>query len=138
MNHFDFRIAAKTNARGSFANFRYGFHAIPTLALLHLHVISQDFISDSLKNVRRFSVFSSRFFFLTNLFVSKKKHWNSFTTDYFVDAADVIEELQANKMVQIDRERMKRLLDRDLQCHRCSLTFKSMPQLKKHLFSHTS
>lgn len=32
---------------------------------VHLHVISQDFDSPSLKN---------------------KKHWNSFTTDYFMDS----------------------------------------------------
>jgi hypothetical protein len=48
-----FRTAAKENARGSSAHFRYGFHAIPSLSLLHMHVISQDFISDSLKTVCR-------------------------------------------------------------------------------------
>jgi hypothetical protein len=45
------RTAAQANAHGSFAQFRYGFHAIPSLSLLHMHVISQDFISDSLKTV---------------------------------------------------------------------------------------
>jgi len=47
------RMAAKANASGSFADFRYGYHAIPSMALLHMHVISQDFISDSLKTVCR-------------------------------------------------------------------------------------
>ncbi|CAF0856807.1 unnamed protein product [Rotaria sordida] len=45
------KIAAKADARGSFAHFRYGYHAIPSMSLLHMHVISQDFISDSLKTV---------------------------------------------------------------------------------------
>ncbi len=52
INSFNkYRTAAKANARGSFANFRYGYHAIPSMSHLHMHVISQDFISDSLKTV---------------------------------------------------------------------------------------
>jgi aprataxin len=39
---------------------------------LHLHVISQDFNSPSLKN---------------------KKHWNSFTSAFFLDSVDVMEEI---------------------------------------------
>lgn len=40
-----------------------GFHAIPSMQRLHMHVISTDFISHSLKT---------------------KQHWNSFNTKYFV------------------------------------------------------
>ena len=57
--------------------FRYGYHAIPSMGLLHLHAISQDFNSPSLKT---------------------KKHWNSFTTDYFVDSHKLIKMLQDNGM----------------------------------------
>jgi aprataxin len=60
----NFRTAAQGNARGSFAHFRYGFHAIPSLSLLHMHVISQDFISDSLKTVCRIHFFSQNFSFI--------------------------------------------------------------------------
>jgi hypothetical protein len=42
--------------------FRIGFHAVPSMKPLHLHVISQDFISPWLKH---------------------KKHWASFTSEYF-------------------------------------------------------
>ncbi|TWW59643.1 Aprataxin, partial [Takifugu flavidus] len=45
--------------------FRSGYHAIPSMSHVHLHVISQDFDSPCLKN---------------------KKHWNSFTTDYFIES----------------------------------------------------
>ncbi|CAJ1052304.1 aprataxin isoform X2 [Xyrichtys novacula] len=45
--------------------FRTGYHAIPSMSHVHLHVISQDFDSPCLKN---------------------KKHWNSFTTDYFIES----------------------------------------------------
>ncbi|KAI8045963.1 hypothetical protein M5D96_002154 [Drosophila gunungcola] len=44
-------------------DFQVGFHAEPSMLRLHLHVISKDFVSPSLKN---------------------KKHWNSFNTDLFV------------------------------------------------------
>lgn len=57
---FVFREGAKRN--GSM-EFRYGYHAIPSMALLHMHVISQDFISDTLKTVN-FDLKS--FSFLTN------------------------------------------------------------------------
>lgn len=43
---------------------RVGVHAVPSLRNLHIHVITQDFYSPYLKN---------------------KRHYNSFTTDFFVD-----------------------------------------------------
>ncbi|XP_060773253.1 aprataxin isoform X2 [Neoarius graeffei] len=46
-------------------HFRLGYHTIPSMSHVHLHVISQDFDSPCLKN---------------------KKHWNSFTTDYFIES----------------------------------------------------
>ena len=55
--------------------FRYGYHAVPSMGLLHLHAISQDFDSPSLKN---------------------KKHWNSFTTEYFVDSSRLIAMINKN------------------------------------------
>lgn len=42
--------------------FMLGYHVVPSMHRLHLHVISTDFDSACLKN---------------------KYHWNSFTTDYF-------------------------------------------------------
>ncbi|CAG8831451.1 9567_t:CDS:2, partial [Racocetra persica] len=48
--------------------FRMGFHMIPSLKQLHMHVISQDFVSPTL---------------------STKKHWNSFTTPFFKDVEEV-------------------------------------------------
>ncbi|KRK02843.1 uncharacterized protein Dyak_GE25605, isoform B [Drosophila yakuba] len=44
-------------------DFNVGFHAEPSMQRLHLHVVSRDFVSPSLKN---------------------KKHWNSFNTELFV------------------------------------------------------
>lgn len=44
-------------------DFKIGYHAEPSMQQVHLHVISTDFNSPSLKT---------------------KKHWNSFNTAYFV------------------------------------------------------
>ncbi|CAF0862285.1 unnamed protein product [Didymodactylos carnosus] len=95
--------------------FRYGYHAIPSLSLLHMHIISQDFKSDCLKT---------------------KKHWNSFTTSYFMDAEDVIDELQTHGQVQVDSAPFYRLLEQELTCHRCQGKFRTMPKLKEHIDQH--
>lgn len=46
-------------------HFKMGFHAEANMHRLHMHVISDDMVSDCLKN---------------------KIHWNSFTSDFFLDA----------------------------------------------------
>ncbi|RZC42251.1 DcpS C and/or HIT domain containing protein [Asbolus verrucosus] len=43
--------------------FKIGYHAEPSMSRLHLHVISDDMVSDFLKT---------------------KKHWNSFTSEFFL------------------------------------------------------
>ncbi|XP_006863086.1 PREDICTED: aprataxin isoform X2 [Chrysochloris asiatica] len=54
-------------AASSKLRFRLGYHAIPSMSQVHLHVISQDFDSPCLKN---------------------KKHWNSFNTEYFIESRE--------------------------------------------------
>ncbi|XP_037530845.1 aprataxin isoform X2 [Nematolebias whitei] len=96
-------------------SFRTGYHAIPSLSHLHLHVISQDFDSPCLKN---------------------KKHWNSFTTDYFMDAQHVIQMLETSGKVTVE-DGNEELLKRPLRCHRCPKECPTMPALKEHLRSHS-
>lgn len=55
----------ETMGGGNIDAFRIGYHAQPSLDQLHLHVISKDFDSEFLKT---------------------KKHFNSFTTDFFIEA----------------------------------------------------
>lgn len=94
--------------------FRTGFHAIPSMSHVHLHVISQDFDSPCLKN---------------------KKHWNSFTTDYFIESHDVIQMLETNGVVTV-KEDASELLKLPLRCHVCCKELPTIPALKEHLKSH--
>lgn len=64
-----YRFFLGTLLTGARSRFEMGFHAVPSLKPLHLHVITQDFIGDGLK---------------------KKSHYNSFTTPFFVKIDDAI------------------------------------------------
>uniref|UniRef100_A0A3Q0QSN0 Aprataxin n=1 Tax=Amphilophus citrinellus TaxID=61819 RepID=A0A3Q0QSN0_AMPCI len=94
--------------------FRTGYHAIPSMSHVHLHVISQDFDSPCLKN---------------------KKHWNSFTTDYFIESKDVVQMLETNGKVAV-KEGASELLKLPLRCHMCHKELPTIPALKEHLKSH--
>ncbi|KAL2098164.1 hypothetical protein ACEWY4_007371 [Coilia grayii] len=96
-------------------HFRMGYHAIPSMSHVHLHVISQDFDSPSLKN---------------------KKHWNSFTTDYFIESQEVITMLEKHGKVTI-KEGMTELLKLPLRCHVCKKEQATIPKLKEHLKWHS-
>ena len=76
---------------------------------LHLHVISQDFDSEHLKN---------------------KKHWNSFTTAFFRDSVDVLAQVENVGTASLGEER---LLVAELRCHRCRSAHPNMPKLKAHV-----
>ncbi|NXG53635.1 APTX protein, partial [Psilopogon haemacephalus] len=94
--------------------FRLGYHAIPSMSQLHLHVISQDFDSPALKT---------------------KKHWNSFTTDYFLKSEDVIEMVRSKGKVLVG-DHISECLKLPLRCHHCKQQLSTMPQLKVHLGKH--
>lgn len=90
--------------------FRLGYHSVPSMRQLHLHVISQDFNSNHLKN---------------------KKHWNSFNTAFFRDSVDVIEEIKNHGKATIKDEDCR--LSMELRCHRCRSAHPNIPRLKSHI-----
>ncbi|CAN0411320.1 unnamed protein product [Ectocarpus sp. 12 AP-2014] len=91
-----------------------GYHGIPSLEPLHLHIISQDFISERL---------------------TKRKHWNSFTTGtyFFLDASWVEARLLERGSLELDKERLKALEVTPLRCFRCQSPMTNMTKLKEHL-----
>ncbi|XP_077201597.1 aprataxin isoform X2 [Paroedura picta] len=94
--------------------FRLGYHAIPSMSHLHLHVISQEFDSPWLKN---------------------KKHWNSFTTEYFMDSQDVIGMIKKKGRMTVNSQASESL-KAPLRCHVCKQQQSTIPQLKEHLRKH--
>lgn len=112
--------------------FKMGYHAEASMTRLHLHVISDDMNSPCLKT---------------------KKHWNSFTTDFFLESkgirsynfqqylhlyiSEVCENLEKyGKIKLLSSEYCKKMMDTPLKCHKCDYIPKTMPDLKKHLVKH--
>ncbi|WWC86152.1 uncharacterized protein L201_001025 [Kwoniella dendrophila CBS 6074] len=97
-----------------------GFHAIPSMKHVHLHVISDDRISPSLKT---------------------KKHHNSFRPDlgFFIDIMEVKRWIEDDSNMRERVDAMydaKRLLDTPLTCHKCDEFMTNVPKLKTHLEKH--
>eukprot|EP00667_Euglena_gracilis_P003497 EG_transcript_3506 len=92
--------------------FQVGFHSLPSLRHLHLHLISRDFhASDSLKN---------------------KKHWNSFTTDFFLPVEQALGMLRSGGCIAVDTERAKALEAQSLECPLCHAPAGTIPAAKRH------
>ncbi|OCH94948.1 HIT-like protein [Obba rivulosa] len=96
-----------------------GFHAVPSMEHLHLHVISSDLCSPSLKT---------------------KKHYNSFhpKLGFFLSLDDVLSWFDADPtfystMSVLKPTQYEPLLKETLSCWRCGRDFKNMPTLKAHL-----
>lgn len=105
------------NKRQSIGDFLYGYHVIPSLHPIHLHIITSDFTSSYLKT---------------------KKHWNSFTTDYFLPSDRVEELLSQNieiRSVYSEANAENRLKEKMI-CHVCNCSISTIPELKRHLLTH--
>ncbi|KAH9001071.1 HIT-like protein [Lactarius akahatsu] len=94
-----------------------GFHAVPSMEHLHLHVISSDLTAPALKTKRHYNSFSPRAGFFVPL--AEVRTW-------FDDAA-------AAKVPRLAPEEYEPRLKYALECFRCEQPAKNMPALKKHL-----
>ncbi|KOC63466.1 Aprataxin [Habropoda laboriosa] len=100
------------------SEFIIGYHAVPTMHRLHLHVVSTDFNSPCLKT---------------------KYHWNSFTTPFFLQSSEICNQLrEKGELEKLKSEESSLYLHTPLKCHKCSTAPKNMPDLKKHLLIHLS
>lgn len=107
------------SSRGSMSSkdIQVGYHAIPSLRPLHLHIISRDFVSSRMKT---------------------KKHWNSFTTDFFVSPKTVESLLSSSDDASCIFARtsiLRSALKTPLRCHRCLRPQRNMPTLKSHILT---
>ena len=96
------------------APLRAGFHAVPSMRQLHLHLISQDLDSPCLKH---------------------KKHFNSFATSFFVPPQQWVAQLQASGGVAVDVATEEAKLKRGMVCPATGIPLRNIPALKEHLAS---
>ncbi|KAG1803687.1 HIT-like domain-containing protein [Suillus plorans] len=96
-----------------------GFHAIPSMEHLHLHVLSADLCSPRMK---------------------LKKHYNSFhpKRGFFIHLSDVLSWFDADPSYykttsQLKKSEYEPLLKEDLSCWKCDRNLSNMPKLKSHL-----
>lgn len=101
-----------------------GYHAVPSLTPLHLHIISSDFDSECIKN---------------------KKHINSFTNSRFFVSPGMLEGHMVQRAGAVEGDDVKVSVDAELansiinatpfSCFRCGFISKSVPQWKQHNLS---
>ncbi|KAF8559816.1 hypothetical protein OG21DRAFT_1594605 [Imleria badia] len=96
-----------------------GFHAVPSMEHVHLHVLSNDLCSEKMKH---------------------KKHFNSFhpTLGFFLHLHEVLswfdeEPSYFERMSQLKKSDYEHILKESLCCWKCERDMKNMPQLKAHL-----
>ena len=103
--------AADPSLRG--VPIRLGFHAEPSMRRLHLHVISFDLVSVKL---------------------TKKVHFNSYTTPFFLALKDVEAALRSPAgRLSVDLDSIETWKTAPLRCHRCGAAFPFVPALKQHI-----
>ena len=62
-----------------------------------------------------------------------KKHYNSFTTGFFMGLSAIEAALREGKDLEIEPNDMKALLGKDMVCHKCQAAICNIPYLKAHL-----
>ncbi|CAH1397632.1 unnamed protein product [Nezara viridula] len=97
-------------------SFWMGYHVEPTMYRLHLHVLSTDFCGIGMNSIR---------------------HWNSFTTPFFVESERVIQDLEKYGRIDLPSTlQCKNFLATPLKCYKCSHMPKNVNALNKHLLVH--
>ncbi|CBZ23969.1 conserved hypothetical protein [Leishmania mexicana MHOM/GT/2001/U1103] len=93
-----------------------GFHALPSLPMLHLHVLSTDLDSPCLKS---------------------KKHYNSFATFFFLTSDRVLEDLERHGRVTLNQDvaRLRQMEEQDMKCLWCGTALPNVPAMKSHIQS---
>ena len=108
-------LIARIHRKEPDLKFRFGYHAVPSLNTLHMHVVSQDFASPRMR---------------------KQHHWNTFNTEYFIDSSVVLEILQMAGRVEVNKVYYEELLKLPMKCNQCSRVFEDIGRLKEHLRHH--
>lgn len=99
-------------------NMLIGYHAIPSMTVLHLHIISNDFDS---------------------LYLKRKENYVSFLTDYFIHPQKIERAIEREGKFTLPSryELVMMLKNAPVECHKCGRrSFNHFTMLKKHLKEH--
>ncbi|XP_049548065.1 aprataxin [Anopheles darlingi] len=96
--------------------FKFGYHMGAHMKPLHMHVISRDFDSPSLKRVR---------------------HWNIFNEKIFLTHADVVRDLLTNGKVQsLPEDEFEAIRNGPMTCSVCGYVTTDLLFIKIHILKH--
>lgn len=95
--------------------FKYGFHAVPSMKLLHLHFISNDLNGAKMKT---------------------PGHWASFTTPFFIPLDDALRRLSENGKIDIDPDSEKNCKHAPPTCPNCNRVFSNSNDGVIHVKAH--
>lgn len=109
-------IAAAISRDAKSNSFKIGYHSIPSLHPLHLHIISSDLDSPC---------------------ITTRKHIVSFSSDFFVSSDELENHLESafvdSVSVAVRVQRAQDMLDSaPLQCQYCGRTALNVPDFKRH------
>lgn len=110
------KLADKIARDEETAKFNIGYHADPSMKLLHLHVISDDFDSQRIK---------------------KLHHWNIFNSEYFIESHKALEVIRKNGRISIDKRRCNDVLQLLPKCNICNMEV-DFADLLEHRRSHNN
>ncbi|KAF9124638.1 hypothetical protein BGW39_008065 [Mortierella sp. 14UC] len=105
-------------AENPYLEFKMGFHIVPSMSHLHLHVISQDFCSPCLK---------------------KALHWNSFNTGFFIPPDEVIRVIREKGSFEKTAQELSKygsLKKVAMMCNQCPQELRTIPMLTHHMNEH--
>ncbi|KAF9157968.1 hypothetical protein DFQ26_008108, partial [Actinomortierella ambigua] len=96
-------LVDRLRANDATYEYKYGFHVRQSMSQIHLHVLSTDYSTARMK---------------------RKEHWNSFTTEFFISPAYVLQILRDRGRFQLsnqERERFEAIVSQNLQCPVCKI-----------------
>jgi len=97
-----------------------GFHGAPSMEHLHLHVISADLVSETMKNKKHYNSFHPKLGFF--LHIQEVLEWFDAEPTFFSSTAKAIKPTKYEP-----------ILKEPLTCFHCNAEMKNIPVLKKHL-----
>ena len=117
---------------------RLGFHAVPSLHLLHMHIVSADLDSLALKNKKHWNSFATHFFITVQQLkdmIKRQKAGAQAAANAFFQPAAAAAASAAPPSFAAQLSSREKLITGDLRCNRvgCNLRCINMSELRTHL-----